>query len=457
MATALRDLPGIDRLLRSDGLMPSVNAHGEFRVKALLRELQSGWRQAGEAPEWAADPGAYASVVDERLGRQTYRPVFNLTGTVLHTNLGRALISEAVYRAVEPLVTRPINLEYDLADGRRGNREQFVEDRLTLLTGAESATVVNNGAAALMLMLNTLALNRSVPVSRGELIEIGGSFRLPDIMTRSGCRLLEVGTTNRTHLQDFASAVGADTGLLLKVHPSNYHIDGFTREVAVSELAQLAHDRGLPLAVDLGSGTLVDLTRYGLPHEPTPQEVLAQGADLVSFSGDKLLGATQAGIVVGRRDLVEALKKNPMKRALRPDKLTLAFLEHTLALYEDPDRLTETLPLLATLTTPLAMLKERADEICQLLLSRLPSFTVTVEDAEGQIGSGALPAQRLPSVAVTIHHADEAQVRGLLDQLRNLPVPVIGRLHQGRIWLDMRGAERTEELVADLGSLTVCQ
>lgn len=455
MATAFRDLPGIDRLLRSEALAACVRAHGEFRVKDVLRELQTGWRSAGEAPDWATDTDAYAAAVNARLNRAAYTPVFNLTGTVLHTNLGRALVSEAVYRDVEPLVTRPINLEYDLETGKRGQREQFVEARLTLLTGAEAATVVNNGAAALMLVLNTLALGREVPVSRGELIEIGGSFRLPDIMMRSGCRLAEVGTTNRTHLADFAAAIGPDTGMLLKVHPSNYHIDGFTREVAVGELAALAHERGLPLAVDLGSGTLVDLSRYGLPHEPMPQEVLAQGADLVTFSGDKLLGATQAGIVVGRRDLVEALKKNPMKRALRPDKLTLAFLERTLALYEDPDRLPETLPLLATLTTDRQTLTGRAERIAAVLTSCLPEFTVAIEDAECQIGSGSLPDQRLPGVAVTVHHTDEGQVRALLRRLRALPTPVIGRLHQGRIWLDTRGAERTDELLADLGCLTV--
>ncbi|MGE3463799.1 MAG: L-seryl-tRNA(Sec) selenium transferase [Pseudomonadales bacterium] len=453
MATALRDLPGIDRLLQSERLAACVRTHGELRVKATLRELQSGWRSEGNAPDWAADPAAYAAEVHARLARAAYTPVFNLTGTVLHTNLGRALVSEALYRSVEPLVTRPMNLEYDLASGRRGNREQFVEDRLTLLTGAEAATVVNNGAAALMLVLNTLALDRAVPVSRGELIEIGGSFRLPDIMTRSGCRLAEVGTTNRTHLRDFEAAIGPDTGMLLKVHPSNYHIGGFTREVGVSELAALAHAHDLPLAVDLGSGTLVDLARYGLPHEPMPQEVLSQGADLVTFSGDKLLGATQAGIVVGRRDLVDALKQNPMKRALRPDKLTLAFLERTLALYEDPDRLPETLPLLATLTTDLGTLTSRAERIRDALTANLPAFTVAIEESECQIGSGSLPAQRLPGVAVTLHHDDGARVRTLLGRLRDLPVPVIGRLHQGRIWLDTRGAERLDELVANLGSL----
>ncbi len=453
MSTSLRDLPGIDRLLNADALTSSISDYGEPRVKATLRELQAGWRQQGEAPDWASDPMAYAEALTARLGQQAYTPVFNLTGTIIHTNLGRALVSETLYRSVEPLVTQPMNLEYDLAGGQRGDREKFVEDRLTLLTGAEAATIVNNGAAALMLILNTLALGKSVPVSRGELIEIGGSFRLPDIMTRSGCELVEVGTTNRTHLKDFASAITARTGLLLKVHPSNYHISGFTKEVSISELAALAHEKDLPLAVDLGSGTLVDLTRYGLPHEPMPQEVLAQGADLVSFSGDKLLGATQAGIVVGRKDLIKALKQNPMKRALRPDKLTLAFLEQTLKLYETPEKLADDLPLLKTMTTPEAVLRQRADRVIAALSGPLSAFRIEAADSECQIGSGSLPDRRLPSVAVTIHHDEEANVRGLLERLRGLPVPVIGRISESRLWLDMRGAERLDPLIENLNKL----
>jgi L-seryl-tRNA(Ser) seleniumtransferase len=453
MATPFRNLPGIDRLLTADAMSAVVAAYGAPQVKAVLRDLQSGWRAAGEAPDWAADPAAYAGNVTATLGQRSYTPVFNLTGTIIHTNLGRALVSEEVFRRVEPLVTRPINLEFDLETGKRGDREKFVEDRFRLLTGAEAATIVNNGAAALMLVLNTFALGKGVPVSRGELIEIGGSFRLPDIMTRSGARLVEIGTTNRTHLKDYAAAIDSDTGLLLKVHPSNYHISGFTREVSASELAELAHGRDLPLAVDLGSGTLVDLARYGLPHEPMPQEMLAQGVDLVTFSGDKLLGATQAGIIVGRADLVAELKRNPMKRALRPDKLTLAFLEQTLRLYEDPERLTETLPLLRTMTTDRDTLTERATKVSEALAARLPSFTVNVTESECQIGSGSLPDRRIDSVSVTVSHTDESRARSLLDRLRALPIPVIGRVHQGAVWLDMRGGERLDDLLAVLTEL----
>ncbi len=455
MATSLRDLPGIDRLLNDAALETVLARYGEPRVKATLRELQSNWREAGEAPVWAGTAPGYAQAVVDQLGHRSYTPVFNLTGTIIHTNLGRALLSPEVYRAVEPLVTQAMNLEYDLDTGRRGDREAFVEERLTLLTGAEAATVVNNGAAALMLILNSLALGKGVPVSRGELIEIGGSFRLPDIMTRSGCDLIEVGTTNRTHRKDFAAAIDAHTGLLLKVHPSNYHIEGFTKEVSLAELAELAHTHDLPLAVDLGSGTLVDLTRYGLPHEPMPQEVLAQGADLVSFSGDKLLGATQAGIVVGSADLIAELKNNPMKRALRPDKLTLAFLEQTLKLYDDPETLAEALPLLRTLTTPLDALRERAERLQETLAGKLTDFSIDVTQSECQIGSGSLPDRRLPSIAVTVNHTQESQVRSLAVSLRRLPVPVVGRLREGQLWLDMRGAERLDALLDNLSAVTI--
>ncbi len=453
MTASFRDLPSIEKLLNAEPMQHAIRKLGEPRVKKALRTLQSSWRESGEIPAWATDPGACAHTIESHFNHQAYTPVFNLTGTIIHTNLGRALVSETLYRSVEPLVTQPMNLEYDLDSGSRGNREKFVEDRLKLLTGAEAATVVNNGAAALLLVLNTLALAKSVPVSRGELIEIGGSFRLPDIMSRSGCTLTEVGTTNRTHLKDFEAAITDDTGLLLKVHPSNYHIGGFTKSVNVRELAKLAHKHNLPLAVDLGSGTLVDLTRYGLPHEPMPQEVLGHGADLVTFSGDKLLGATQAGIVLGRAELIAALKKNPIKRALRPDKLTLAFLEQTLKLYDEPETLPDVLPLLKTLTTDLATLRSRAERIAGVLSAVLPDFELNLCESHCQIGSGSLPDRRIDSIAVTVSHTDESQLRELLGRMRELDTPVIGRIHQGRIWLDMRGAERLDALAANLEKL----
>jgi L-seryl-tRNA(Ser) seleniumtransferase len=449
----LRDLPSIDRLVNAPAMAPLVADFGAESVKHVLRALQAEWRALREVPPWAVDPAACAARVARDLGQSGYRTVFNLTGTIIHTNLGRALPSAETFDAVRDLVTRPMNLEYDLETGKRGDRDAPVERRLTLLTGAAAATVVNNNAAALMLVLNTLARDRVVPVSRGELIEIGGSFRLPDVMERAGCRLLEVGTTNRTHPADFAAAANHDPALLLKIHPSNFHMTGFTSSVGIAELAAQAQAQGVPLCVDLGSGTLVDLERWGLPHEPTPQEVLGQGADLVTFSGDKLLGGVQAGLIVGRRDLVDACKRNPLKRALRPDKLTLAFLEKTLALYESPETLAARLPLLRTLTTSMDELTARAQRLRGVLGPRLPGYQIESARSECQIGSGSLPDQALPSMAVRIGHADEKRLPALQAAFRALPVPVIGRIRQGALWLDMRGAEPLVDLEAALAAL----
>lgn len=452
-----RDLPSIDSLMKATAMAPVIAAFGAGSVKQALRTLQARWRESRTAPDWAQEPAAWATAVSRALEPWGYRPVFNLTGTVIHSNLGRALPSPALMDAVRDLVTRPMNLEYDLATGRRGQRDTPVSRRLSLLTGAEAATVVNNNAAALMLVLNTLARDRVVPVSRGELIEIGGSFRLPDIMARAGCRLLEIGTTNRTHAADYRSAAAGRAelkpALLLKVHPSNFRISGFTHTVDTPELAAIARAHDLPVCVDLGSGTLVDLTRWGLPHEPTPAEVLSQGADLVTFSGDKLLGGVQAGLIVGRRDLVEACNANPMKRALRPDKITLTLLDKLLAHYEDPESLPRHLPLLRTLTLTSRELRARAGRVADRLQRLVPGYAVEVADSECQIGSGSLPEHTLPSVAVRLVHPGSGRIEDLLARLRRLPVPVIGRLGQGALWLDMRGADPLDELESVLDGL----
>jgi L-seryl-tRNA(Ser) seleniumtransferase len=325
---------------------------------------------------------------------------------------------------------------------------------LIALTGAEAATVVNNNAAALLLVLNTLGLGKSVPVSRGELIEIGGSFRLPDIIERSGCRIREVGTTNRTHARDFAEAIDETTAMLLKVHPSNYRIEGFTSSVATPTLATLAHEKNLPLVVDLGSGALVDLARFGLPHEPTVRETLAEGADLVTFSGDKLLGSVQAGLIVGSRELIDRINRNPLKRALRCDKITLAILHYTLRLYQDPDLLANELPLLRTLTRSVRELMALAQRAASVLASRLgSSFTVTAAEDRCQIGSGALPEATLASAAIVITASSGADVMRLADRLRRLDAPVIGRMHDGALRLDVRTIDDADALCAALGAL----
>lgn len=451
-------LPAVDRVLAWPALTSLAAEHGRARVLEAVRAELAARRAAGTSPDDAALQVAILARVRAAVSPHLRR-VFNLTGTVLHTNLGRAPLPAQALAAIAAVAGGASNLEYDLDSGRRGDRDDAVEGLLCRLTGAEAATVVNNTAAALVLVLATLASNRSrreVIVSRGELIEIGGAFRLPEIMRAAGCTLREVGTTNRTHLRDHAEAIGPRTALLLKVHASNFRIEGFSAAADEAELGALARQHGLPFVVDLGSGALVDLERFGLPHEPTPTETLAAGADLVLFSGDKLLGGPQAGIVVGRTDLIARLKKSPLKRALRCDKLTLAALEAVLRLYGDPDRLVTQLPTLRLLARP-------PDQIEALALRLRPGVAawlgadgvVDVVPVHSQIGSGALPVDRLPSHALRL--SPPAGRRGAgrwletqAVRLRALPVPVIGRIADGALLLDLRCLEDEAGFAAQL-------
>lgn len=451
-----RRLPSVDRILQHAAMRGVVRDWGLKTVKSAVVALQDDLRtaDASDIPDWSADEGAYAPHVRAWLGAHVghgYVPVYNLTGTIIHTNLGRSLLDPAMLTDALTSATRPVTLEYDLAAGRRGNREGIVAHRLRLLTGAEAATVVNNNAAAVLLVLNTLARGKEVPVSRGELIEIGGSFRLPEVMERAGCTLREVGTTNRTHADDYRRAIGPDTALLLKAHPSNYRIEGFTHEVSVRELAGIAEGQGLPVCIDAGSGALIDLTRLGLPREPLPQDLLAAGADLVTFSGDKLLGGPQAGIIVGRRDLVEQVNANPLKRALRLDKLALALLDATLKAYEDDEAVAH-IPLLRNLALSMKELDKRAGKVANAL-KNLEGAQVDIRLSQAQLGSGALPGQLLESRAVTVGFAQQKQLRPLATALRRLQPPVIARIAEDRLVLDMRGAEPLDELVAVLETL----
>ncbi len=447
------DIPSLDRLLNLAVFGALVELHGRTCVTATLRVLLDERRaaaKAGTLSSTALTPQALAETLATRLSDAAsprLRAVFNLTGTVLHTNLGRAVLPVEAVQAVTRALTAPVNLEFDLAAGRRGDRDSLVEGVICELTGAEAATVVNNNAAALLLLLSALAQRREVVVSRGELIEIGDSFRLPELMRSAGVRLVEVGTTNRTYASDYAGAVGARTALLLQVHASNYAIHGFTHSAAATELAALARTHALPFAVDLGSGSLVDLTRYGLPKEPTVREAIEAGADLVTFSGDKLLGGPQAGIVVGRADLIRRLKRHPLKRALRVGKLTLAALEAVLALYRAPEFLPERLTTLRLLTRPAAAIQAQARRVLPSVQAALgEAFAVTVEAMASQIGSGAQPVETLASAGLAIRPARRgARIERIEAALRGLPRRVLGRIADRTLWLDLRCLDEHDE------------
>ena len=439
--TTLRTLPSVDQLLRSLEGRPAVAGLPRARLTAMVREaLDAERRRLLTGPAEPADVETLVRRVEEagrRAGVFSLRTVVNAQGVVLHTNLGRAVLSPLALERVASVGAAYSNLELDLASKERGSRYSHVEALLRRLTGAEDALVVNNNAAAVLLALETLAHGKEVVVSRGELIEIGGEFRIPDIMRRGGAVLREVGATNRTHLRDYAEAIGPETALLLKVHTSNYRVVGFTADVSSRELTELGRARGIPVMEDLGSGSLVDLRPWGFPYEPTVPEVVASGVDLVSFSGDKLLGGPQAGILVGRRAIVDRLKKNPWNRALRIDKLTIAALEATLYAYE-AGTARETIPTLRALTEPLADVRRRA----RRLLARLDAATRQrlaphlMED-HAQVGGGALPTVELPTVGLAVG-ATPSAARDLDAVLRTGEPPVIGRMLDDRLFLDCR-------------------
>ena len=451
----------MDRLLAQDAAAALIREHGRPLVLEAARGALDEVRAVVTAGSDVDRADIHAAILARvrTMTAPSLVSVFNLTGTVLHTNLGRAPLPEDAIASMADVARGASNLELDIATGRRGDRHRHIEPRLCRLTAAEAAIVVNNNAAAVLLVLATLAKRKEVPVSRGELIEIGGAFRMPDIMKRAGARLVEVGTTNRTHLRDYEAAIGPRTALLMKVHTSNYSVEGFTHSVHERELAGLARDRALPLVSDLGSGSLVDMTAYGLPAEPTVRGMVEGGVDLVTFSGDKLLGGPQAGMIAGKAELVGRLKRNPLMRALRPDKITLAALQSVLALYEDPDRLTEKLPSLRLLTRSREEIEAQARRIRPQLGERLGTgWSVDVVHCRSQIGSGALPVDRLPSAGLRCMPAGakrdrSSMLRALAAALRTLPKSVIGRVHDGALTLDLRCLDDETGFVAQLDRL----
>lgn len=465
-------LPSVDRILQAEVLQALIANTGQEAVKLSARGklvlLRDGIA-SGDAAVLKRINSAqfFDELCDEIVDSvssdfsSSLRPVFNLTGTVVHTNLGRARLPDSAIAAMNVVAAEASNLEFDLASGKRGDRDSHLEKSLCELTGAEAATVVNNNAAAVLLVLNSLASNQEVVISRGELVEIGGAFRIPDVMKSANCILTEIGTTNRTHLKDYEAAINKNTAMLMKVHTSNYEIRGFTNTVAEEQLGNLAKKHDLPFVSDLGSGTLVDLKQFNLPDEPTVKQTIEAGADLVTFSGDKLLGGPQAGIIVGRKDLVERIKQNPLKRALRVGKLTLAALLAVIDIYKDPHRLATRLPLLADLTRELPEIEQLAERVHKEL-DRCVGDRAAVEitACKSQIGSGALPLELLESRAIALTPtAEKGERDAALNQLaaafRNLPKPVIGRIHDGVLLFDLRCLRDERGFLEQLAELKI--
>ncbi len=444
---AVRALPPVDECLRAAEADPALAGFGRAYLKVMVQRAQAELRAAilsgrGTHPKDRAamiDAVVRAAVRAVAADDPVLGPVVNATGVVLHTNLGRAILAESAIEAVEMAARSAVNLEYDLATGLRGDRDTIVEDEICALTGAEAATVVNNNAAAVVLSLNSLAEGREVIVSRGEMIEIGGSFRLPDVMAKSGAILREVGTTNRTHPGDYVEAIGPQTALLLKVHPSNYRVVGFTSEVTLEDLVAIGRERGIDVMEDLGAGALVDLTEYGIPREPLVRERIAAGAAVVTFSGDKLLGGPQAGVIVGRRAAIERIKRNPLKRALRCDKLTLAALAATMRLYLRSADLTAELPTLRMLSRRASEIGAIAPRAREIVAERLGAgYLVDIVEAASQVGSGAMPVEELKSVALRVSHPEKSAnaIAAMFRRAR-----IIGRVADDSFHLDLRSIE----------------
>lgn len=447
----LRTLPSIDRLLSTSLLTELEQTQPHILIREAAREIVEDLRRQllndlETLPEF--DLNRLATLIADRvaqMAKPSLRKVINVTGTLLHTNLGRAPLCSDALQAIRDIAQGYSNLEYDLDEGKRGKRFTHVEELICKLTGGEAATVVNNNAGAVMLTLAALAGGRSALVSRGELIEIGGSFRIPDIMAASGVGLVEVGTTNKTHLKDYADAIDDKTALILKVHTSNYRILGFTEAVSGEELAELAHQQDIPVLEDLGSGLLIDLTPYGLPREPTVRETLKTGIDLVTFSGDKLLGGPQAGIIVGNREVIDKVRKHPIARALRIDKLTLAALEATLRLYLDPQKALELIPTLKMLSLSVAALQQR----CEDLLPRLTELVGNAADcsiiaATATVGGGALPLAELPGRVIAMVPKN-ISLNELTTRLRSCQPAVVGRIQDDRFLIDPRTLNAEDE------------
>ncbi|OOH89064.1 L-seryl-tRNA(Sec) selenium transferase [Pasteurellaceae bacterium 15-036681] len=461
MQTLFRQIPAVDKLINSPQGQMLIQQFGHSAVveqaRKLIEQARQHIQQTQSLPNYLSQEDQLFSQLEQQLislQSVAIKSVFNLTGTVLHTNLGRGLWSEKAIQAATQAMRNNVALEFDIDAGKRSHRDNYVSELVQQLTGAEAACVVNNNAAAVLLMLATFAQGKEVIVSRGELVEIGGAFRIPDIMQQAGCKLVEVGTTNRTHLKDYRNAINENTAFLMKVHTSNYQIQGFTASVSEEELVELGKEFNLPVMSDLGSGSLTDMHALGLPAEPMVQQKVAAGVDLVSFSGDKLLGGPQAGIIVGKKEAIAQLQSHPLKRVLRCDKVILSALEATLRHYLFPDNLTAELPTLHLLTQSLESLQLKAEQLKDALCKGVDSrYVLQIEQSEAQIGSGALPTERLPSIAVTISAEKQSDLLELEQKFKTLPRPIIARFAQQKMWLDLRSVAEFEQLIEMLANI----
>jgi L-seryl-tRNA(Ser) seleniumtransferase len=444
-------IPAVDRLLSSSLLVRLMPRYPRALVLKAIHQVLEEIRQEIKGDAFRDLSKLSVEPVSERVGERlerldqpSLRPVINATGIVVHTNLGRSLLAERVLQKFRPLAGGYSNLEFDLNKGERGSRYTHIEEILKEITGAQAAMVVNNNAAAVLLSLDTLAKGREVIVSRGQLVEIGGSFRVPDVMKRSGAKMVEVGTTNKTHLRDYESAIGPETALLLRVHQSNFQIVGFTEEVDTATLVNLGRKHGLPVMEDLGSGCFIDFSKYGLQKEPTVQDVVSQGADVVTFSGDKMLGGPQAGIILGRKDLIETIRKNQLTRALRIDKLTLLALEETLRIYRDEQAALREIPTLRMILQPYKALKANARRLMRMIGDLDPgNFSLALSDGDSKVGGGALPLLSLPSSLVSLSPG-KLSANTMEDWLRAYDPPIIARVEKERVLLDVRTIQDKE-------------
>lgn len=462
----LSALPSVDRVLKFTGIGDLINQYGHTAVRNVIREIQgeerthitSGIQDKPHDEQWVTDQCKSRL---ECVSKMSIRAVFNLTGTVLHTNLGRALLPVESLEAIQTIISHPCNLEYDISSGSRGDRDHHLDGLLCELTGAEAATVVNNNAAAVLLVLSALAKEKEVIVSRGELIEIGGSFRMPDIMSQAGSRLCEVGTTNRTHVNDYKTAINDNTAILMKVHTSNYKIEGYSSSVNEKDLVKIGKKHNITVVTDLGSGSLIDLTQWGLPKEPTIQQMINDGVDVITFSGDKLLGGPQAGIIVGKKELISKIKQDPLKRALRLDKIIITALIAVLNLYRYPEKLVDRLPTLRLLTRSLPEIESLAERIKPALEKAVgKKARIKIIECKSQIGSGSLPVESLPSFCIAISKPENEKHTGsylnhIASAFAKLPMPVIGRIKDDALCLDVRCLEDEEYFLKQLEFLEV--